>query len=198
MGYDKEFFRLYADYVQESTVRESHDYAFAVFSRLAGQRHRRIIDLGCGLGEFARYGGLRCGDRYLGIDRHNAAKPNPLQIDDYTDPNFVSRLPFAPTDAVSLFSIEACLPAAERYRLYEGLFERLPKLRLMMTAGFYYLSKSGQETVGETGGIVSYQTVEPLGAFVSSRFDEMRLEQHTPSAMFGDDVIEVWKYLERK
>ncbi len=62
----------------------------------------------------------------------------------------------------------------------------------------FYESKRDLETVGETGGIVSHQTIEDPAKYISEAFSEFRIHMRTPSRMFGEDVIEVWKILSRR
>jgi len=196
MAYDPEFYRLYRDYLRERTVRASHDLVFAMFETICA-RHvekRNVMDIGCGLGEFDRY----CEpERYVGVDRNNAGSVLSFVQADYTDLAFLTQLPFDPNVFVSLFSVEACLPAADRYAFYERLFSETGVV-LGLVAGFYYESKRDQATVGETGGIISYQTIEPMDFHRSDRFKELRVLTRTPSKMFGADVVEVWKVLSRK
>ena len=194
MSYNQEFYRLYSDYLEEATVRRSHDFAFDVFRSQYGGRGN-VIDLGCGLGEYEKYGDC---DEYLGIDRVVSGRVCRFMRADYTDMSFVSRLPWQPDTFISLFSIEACYPAAERYQLYEKLFAALPSVQHALVPGFYYESRRQEATVGEAGRIVSWQTIEGLHDFPSATFSEERLVLHTPSKMFGQDVVEVWKFLSRR
>lgn len=197
MAYDPEFFAQYAEYLVEPSVRESHDSIFQIFNKDEDSVDTLdVLDLGCGMGEFparVRH------HQYLGVDRENQGVPFAFMQADYTNLNFLERLPFEPNLVVSLFSIEACLPAGERYALYNELFERLPTVGAILTAGFYYESKKNQETVQETEGkLVSYQSNESLYDHESKLFDERRILMRTPSKMFGPDVVEVWKILERR
>jgi len=197
MAYDPEFFRLYAQYLLEPRVRENHDGIFRFFDQPDRETVdlMDVLDLGCGMGEFRTYGHYR---RYVGVDRVNHGFVEPSVEADYTDLSFLERLPFAPEAFISLFSIEACLPAEERYVIYEGLFEKLPSVQVALVSGFYYESKRDRPTVGETGGIVSHQSIENLYDVESELFDEVRILTRTPSAMFGPDVVEVWKVLTRR
>jgi hypothetical protein len=65
-------------------------------------------------------------------------------------------------------------------------------------SGFYYWNSKDKNPIGETGGIQSYQTLEPVETVLSPNFHETRITLPAPSEMFGSDVIEVWKLLERK
>lgn len=203
MAYDTKFFEMYAKYLREPTVRKSHDAVFRAFKAMCRTEEKHVVDLGCGLGEYCRYGASR---GWEGIDRNDMSRdPHFLGTKgrfhrprDYMELDFVDDLAPAPGAFVSLFSIEACFPVEERYAFYERLFQAIPSLDCGLTAGFYYESKRDQPTVGETGGIVSHQTIEPIDAWVSELFDEARVITRTPSEMFGPDVIEVWKILTRK
>ena len=108
------------------------------------------------------------------------------------------RLPFQPTAFVSLFSTELGHSPEEKYALYERIFARIPKLLYGLVGGFFYESKRGQEAVEEAGEIVSHQTIEDSSRHISKAFFEFRLHMHTPSKMFGEDVVEVWKFLCRR
>ena len=115
---------------------------------------------------------------------------------DYTEK--LPALDFLPNVFVSLFSIEPCLPRYARYNLYEKVFVHYPEIRAALVSGFYYEDKIGQTKVKETGGIESYQTSGRFGGEVSEIFDETFITMRTPSKLFGDKVVEVWKILERK
>ncbi len=200
MGYDKVFYSQYRDYLNEPVVRQNHDRMFARFFRFTEPDPLHVVDLGCGMKEYAMFGSW---NTYVGLDVNDVP---PYKSDDavrsvradYSDLSFVDQLPYAPNVIVSMFSIECCLSAATKYDLYEELFARIPTLKYVLVAGFFYGSKRDQETVGETGGIVSYQTIEDPAKFISRTFDEFRLHMLTPSKMFADDVIEVWKILSRR
>lgn len=197
MGYDRDFFADYAEYLLEDSVRESHDTIFQIFNKDEDSIHTLdVLDLGCGMGEFpARV----AHHRYLGVDLENQGMPFEFLQADYKKLDFLDQLPFEPNLVVSLFSIEACLPATERYALYNALFERLPTVGAILSAGFFYESKKDQETVEEADGtLISYQTTESFYKFKSEIFDEKRIQMRTPSKLFGPDVVEVWKILERR
>lgn len=205
MAYDEAFFEQYKKYLQEPTVRRSHDLAFGMFNRFLGGEWQHYVDLGCGTAEFWNYYLWKLGDYYCGIDteiRVDESMPKSSHMSlvqaDYRMPRVaVYKPPYRPTAFVSLFSIEPVLDVAARYELYCQLFEENPALKFGLSAGFYYESKRDQETVGETGGIVSYQTIDELGANKIPGVEEIRLVLQTPSEMFGPDVVEVWKMFRR-
>ena len=82
--------------------------------------------------------------------------------------------------------------------LYEKVFAQFSSINFGLVVGLFYESKRGLEIVEETGGITSHQTIEDPSLFVSDVFTELRVHLRTPSAMFGQDVIEVWKFFVRK
>jgi SAM-dependent methyltransferase len=190
MSYDKDFFNQYSDYLKENSVRISHNSAF----RLLADYHS-VLDLGCGLGEFLNY---KYFNEYIGMDIENRGLPSQYFIQgDYTISKF-DNLPFEPTLVVSLFSIEACYSYKDCNHFYEKIFALLPKVNRIMSSGFFYLSKSKDETVGETGGITSFQTISDPEFYNNSIYSESRYITETPSKMFGPDVVEVFRYLERR
>lgn len=201
MAYDESFFGMYESYLREPIVRQNHGIAFRAFN---GPRRACALDLGCGSAEYRRFGPAFAMPTYIGVDRAKAPtfpakdrgatfiQADYMAMDDY------DALPAPPDHFVSLFSVEACYPAEQRYDLYRRLFRTLPTVKVALVAGFYYASKRDQKTVGETGGITSYQTIEDPYEFVCPEFDEQRLLLRTPSQMFGDDVVEVWKILTRR
>ena len=99
---------------------------------------------------------------------------------------------------LSLFSTECFLTAQEKYDFYNTLFLTYPGLTHGLVAGFFYESKRDEETVKEAGEIRSLQTIEDPSLFISDLFMELRIHLHTPSQMFGRDVVEVWKIFVRK
>lgn len=198
MAYDNDFYEMYEQYLNEPTVRENHATAFRLFHKVLDSLYytrsvRNVIDLGCGLGEFKRY--AQGAINYLGIDKNPG--PHTNLVTDYTKPLLLKK-EFTPNIFVSLFSIEACLPAHERYEIYTRMFRDFPTLEGALVSGFYYQHAADQDMINETGDITSFQTVEPLERFQSESFNEMRILMHTPSKMFGQDVVEVWKILTRK
>lgn len=195
MGYDENFYRLYNDYLQETTVRNSHDLIFRDFGRFTHPTRLDVVDLGCGLGEYRLFG-QHAG--YVGLDL-NATEQIPIFLRrDYHDLSFVKLLPFIPSVFVSLFSIECCHDAFTKYELYNRLFREIPSLQYGLASGFFYESRRSLETVEETGGIASYQTIEDPATFMSPVFTELRTHLRTPSKMFGQDVVEVWKIFARR
>ena len=195
MPYDKNFYKLYKNYLEEPAVRRNHDYVFECFKNLTGELGLSVVDLGCGMGEYQTYGGTH--ENYVGVDLNNTGKIRNFVSADYHKLNFAKKLPFKPNVFVSLFSIECCNSAKEKYALYNKIFKTLPSIRYGLVGGFFYESKRNLETVEEAGKIISYQTIEDSSCYISQLFSEFRLHIRTPSVMFGQDVIEVWKFFIR-
>ena len=194
MAYDQEFYRMYQAYLKEEIVRANHDRAFEYFRRFTQPTPLLVVDLGCGLGEYSLHGQYT---EYAGVDLNNTGLVRKFVQADYHDSNYVNLLPFAPTAFVSLFSIECCHSVLDKYALYEKIFSNTPSIQYGLAGGFFYESRRNLEMVGETGGIVSYQTIEDPSQHISKVFSELRIHMKTPSKMFGNDVIEVWKVLNR-
>jgi hypothetical protein len=205
MAYDDEFFKMYVEYLQEPTVRANHDAAFRLFRTFCGDVYHNVIDLGCGSYEFVCYGsGVM---KYCGVDktlRGSIGRHIEAVEYDYLAPD-VMNVPsllradhrFSPNTFVSLFSVEPIIHEEQRYAFYTNLFETCPTLKYGLSAGFYYTSLSNQATVGETGGIISHQTIDRPYEYPHPLFTETRILMETPSKMFGKDVVEVYKMMKR-
>lgn len=196
MPYDENFYRIYSEYLRESIVRKHHDHVFTLFAALLLPDSPRVIDLGCGLGEYTMYDSRHAA--YAGIDLNNTGRIDHFIQADYTALDFGHLLPFSPNAFISLFSIECCHPVEKKYDFYNQLFSVFPTIRCGIAGGFFYESRRGKETVSETGEIISYQTIEDPSLHISGLFTELRIHLHTPSQMFGNDVVEVWKLFVRK
>ena len=194
MAYDADFFDLYRIYLKEPVVRTNHDHAFKLMALII-RGQPRVIDLGCGISEYSAYDVYHMA--YVGIDLKQRSEVPDFIAGDYMQFDFTQELPFIPNAFVSLFSVECCHPAADKYALYEKLFSTLPQLQCGLVGGFFYRSKRDQKTVSEAGGIVSFQTIEDPSLHISKTFIELRIHMDTPSRMFGADVVEVWKLLIR-
>ena len=194
MAYDAEFYRMYQAYLREEIVRTNHDRVFECFYKFTQPTQLFVADLGCGLGEYSLYGPYT---KYVGVDINDTGQVRNFVQTDYHSLDFVNLLPFTPTAFVSLFSIECCHSVEDKYALYEKIFTGISSMRYGLVGGFFYESKRNLETVGETGGIVSYQTIEDPSRHISKTFSEYRMHVRTPSKMFGEDVIEIWKILNR-
>lgn len=198
MPYDENFYRMYREYLQERTVRQNHNHVFTLFASLVLPETPRVIDLGCGLGEYAAHDLHH--SAYAGIDLNNTGGVANFVQADYMNLGFKDFLPFVPNSFISLFSVECCHLVETRYALYEKLFNEFPSIRCGLAGGFFYESRRNKETVSESGDIVSHQSIEDPAQYISSIFTELRVHLRTPSAMFGQDVdvIEVWKFFVRK
>lgn len=197
MAYDQDFYKAYAAYLVEPRVRAVHDRILQTVS--ASPAFRRVVDLGCGQGnEFFHYGKP---DLYVGVDHNASSNDAPgfkTMAADYRSPDDVAKLTkqFNLSAAVSLFSIECTAPANENRAYYEALFEKA-NVTAILAGGFYYEHAKGLETVGEAGGLISYQTHETIEN-PSEQFSEVRIAVPCPSTLFGEDVMEVWRLLQRK
>ena len=189
MAYDSDFYRQYQEYLQEPSVRESHDWIFDIVKK----DFQSVIDFGCGLSEFKQFAKP---EKYIGIDL-NAEYPNikenyrEIYLESFSD-WFETYTSF-----VSLFSTEITDHYEHNYKLYQRIFLKLPNIKNGLVSGFYYLNKKHLFTVEETGGVKSYQTLEPIHQIISPIFKEKRIILPVPSKMFGNDVYEVWKIFTR-
>ena len=197
MAYDKEFYDRYREYLREESVRRCHDFAFRQFKKLTDE-FLFVVDLGCGLGEYYRYGQP---SSYVGFDMNDLGGKFTLVQADYRDLHMLRaglHLRMIPNTFVSLFSVECFYSAVEKYAFYQSIFETFPSIKFGLVSGFFYESKRNQEKVEEAGEIVSYQTIEDSSRFISDIFTELRISIATPSKMFGPDVVEVWKIFIRR
>jgi hypothetical protein len=195
MGYDVSFYETYAKYLSETNVREAHDWVFQIVMR--NDLFQSVIDLGCG--QFNEFKCYAKPSSYLGIDTH-AILPNVKA--DYRSVNLMTLLKEShlglkdPSAFVSLFSTEITSHYGENYRLYDRIFTELP-VKMGLVSGFFY-AENGSETIEETGGIHSFQTLEKIESVQSSLFSEKRIILPVPSEMFGESVFEVWKIFEKR
>ena|SRR3989344_117411 len=196
MSYNESFYRMYREYLREPMVRSNHDHIFSIFASLVLPDSPRVMDLGCGVSEYAFYDQQHTG--YVGIDINDTCSVAPFIQADYLKLDFGNLLPFLPNAFISLFSIECCHLVTRKYALYNRLFSAFPTVRCGLVSGFFYESRRSQEAVSEAGKIISYQTIEDPSSHISQLFTELRVHLRTPSKMFGNDVVEVWKLLVRK
>ncbi|MEK7567214.1 MAG: hypothetical protein AAB527_03730, partial [Patescibacteria group bacterium] len=94
MAYDEKFYKMYLKYLAEKTVRENHDRMFDLFFKLTQSAFLKVMDLGCGLGEYETYGRY---DDYAGVDLNNTGRVKNFVKADYHDKDFDKLLPFRPT-----------------------------------------------------------------------------------------------------
>lgn len=196
MAYDQDFYKIYADYLVEPRVRTVHDRILTTVC--AATAFRRIADLGCGQGhEFFKYGRP---DFYVGID-YNAIHTDQENFKtvaaDYRDAAAIGTLTnrFNLKAIVSLFSIECTAARDKNQAYYKSLFKQTGA-DAILAAGFHYQHAYGQETVGEAGGLISYQTFADIPD-ASSVFQETRIAVACPSTLFGEDVTEIWRLMQR-
>ena len=198
MGYDKDFYKAYNSYLDEPTVRTAHDWIFRIAS--LNPDFNNVVDFGCGqFNEFFVHGRP---ERYVGLDISASSQDDKRKIiqADYRNAKNLAELirPETPTAFVSLFSTEITASFKDNYSLYERIFRDIPTIRSGLVSGFYYVSKKNQNPVGETGSIQSYQTLEDIENTHSDTFEEKRIILPVPSKMFGKDVFEIWKFLQRR
>lgn len=224
MGYSTEnFWKQYSDYHGET--RGIHARAFELcldqVIHLDGDISG-ILDLG--MGKFGRTIDLFCEvaspiKQYVGIDQEEVSnideffgsnKEDVLDFTllqgDYSDLKFISsymdlfiKFPLA----VSLFSSEVVLEDDVRFSLYNELFKK-DNLKHAIVSGFYYKGHKDlewyREKLDDEGFeyITSRQTIEDIGELNGETFKEnIRFVFENPSKMFGEDVVEVWRVLER-
>lgn len=192
MNYTSHFYDLYASYLEEKSVRAAHDWVFKIFNATTNYHaFDNVLDLGCGHHcEFLRDPMILS---YRGMDLN--AKGTNIKAD-YRTFDFKKLKNY--TLFVSLFSSEITAPYKENYQLYERIFAEMPTIEAGLVSGFYYTDKKDQQPVDEGGDVISYQTLESIDDVVSPTFEERRIVLPVKSEMFGDNVIEVWKFLLRR
>ena len=194
MTYDKDFFKKYEKYLQEPTVREVHDKMFNFAANYPSLK-RRVLDLGCGNQEYYNY---TRPEYYVGVDNLNAQELLDVKKIDYRNVseiiNLINMYNF--TGVVSLFSTEITGSYSANNLLYNNLFTQT-NLDSMMVSGFYYDdTRRNHEIIEEIGGIFSFQS--NFSYVRSDLYTETRITAPCPSKLFGDSVIEVWRFLTKK
>lgn len=163
MPYDGSFYRRYWDYLQEPIVRQNHGQVFGFFATLMLPKTPRVIDLGCGVGEYAKYDPYH--SQYAGIDRNFAGEvPNFVQAD-YRELAFAHLLDFDPNAFTSLFSVECFMPAAEKYAFYERVFKVFPSIQHGLVGGFLLRIKArARNSIGNRGDceLPNYRRSRPV------------------------------------
>lgn len=195
---NEEFWTAYAAYVVEAYPR----HKAAVDKLCPNMDLGRVLDLGCGKVmegvRFVDYPSMH----YVGVDQaapmvHKLTRV--IQADYRTDMARIRQTcenwQFYPDTVLSLFSIEPTADAFINEGLYRVIFKRWPTVQRILVAGFYYEDKEDQLIVQEAGGLKSYQTLGPL--MRDPTIHEYRLLERGPSALFGQNVIEVWRLLNR-
>lgn len=195
-----DFWAEYAGYVKDSFQRHADTFRQAMDT---GWSWKSILDFGCGRvmegGKLAAY----FGSGYMGVD----VDPDPETKFSYLKANYRTELDriatecsgghwFVPDLVLSLFSIEPTGDSRSNNYLYHRIFETFPHIDGIVSAGFFYESKSHAISVTEAGGLESFQTIGPLAS--TTLFSERRILERGPSKLFGPDVIEVWRILSRR
>lgn len=197
-GYNDDFYKLYADYLEEPTVRAAHGWIFAI----AGENSDfdRVIDFGCG-----RHCEFREHFRptsYLGIDVNADEQQAYTLQSDYRALDLTTKFNqefFGYYDSfVSLFSSEITDWIWMNVAFYDRVFDCLPNIKSALVSGFYYSDQLHKGTVHEAGDIISYQSVDRPHCMKGRHFSVKEIVLPVPSKLFGDKVWEVWRFLERK
>jgi hypothetical protein len=193
MSYDSDFYTAYAAYLQEPTVREAHDWVFAIAaSTVPALSH--VVDLGCG--QFNEYYQHAQPKKYLGIDVNVEPSRRPGQLlvqADYRTADLKSIIGRRrPTGFVSLFSCENTAPVEDNYRFYRNLFDQFG-FKAGLVSGFFYSGSRDINPIGEAGGIQSFQMLENIEDVRCKEFVERRIVLPVPSKLFGANVYEGWK-----
>ena len=201
--YTKKFYDQYGQYLEEPQVHRAHVQA-ARWLRMYDTMSS-VLDLGCGLhSELISLIGLL---EYVGIDLNaenhkwwsEQSYYRKLHAGNYRDLDLIKQIcderPQI-TTFFSLFSTECTANYIDNHLFYHALFQQTP-VEIMIVSGFYY-TDTKENPIQEAGGITSWQTLNPIESTSSNLFSEIRLIQRVPSKMFGPNVVEVWKRLERK
>lgn len=199
---DKSFWEQYEEYIEESLPR--HRRAVNMLLHDKFPHNGVLLDLGCG--QCMEAADLIEPLQYIGVDQNPPSKwilegtERKVHKLDYRKDSLdrVCISEYHVDFFSSFFSSEVTETYPQNERLYEKIFQSFPSLQWGLVSGFYYRGRRNEAKVEETGGIVSYQSIWDLADVESEVFEETRLLVKAPSKMFGPDVIEVWKLLERK
>jgi hypothetical protein len=193
MPYDDEFYRLYDAYLKEPQVRKAHNWVFSLVK--PDHAFNIVVDYGCGLNREWYWHGPSC--LYYGIDVNGDPRVS-FRVDyrtmDLSEHGYYDGV----TAFVSLFSSEITAPTEANYAFYERVFQTLPNIRTGLVSGFYYVGREKENPIEEAGGVISYQTLERPEEVQNKVFSEKRIVLPVPSALFGNNVYEVWKIFERR
>lgn len=202
MVYIDNFYPRYEEYLKELTVRKVHDYIFCKFNDFVNYHipaffDKSYLDFGCGTSEFKKYN-LNKNIKYVGIDLN---KISDNIVGDYTKMSsneIVEKIGFSPTVFISLFSSELIMPVKEKYEFYSNVFNNFTSIQCGLVSGFYYSNRKNDERVKENENLLSYQTIEHPRDWIQNNFFETTMYFKVPSEMWGQDVVEVWKFFARK
>ena len=191
---DEGFWQAYEEFVKESLPRHEAAVDLLYYNGRNYFDEDVLLDLGCGKSNEAH----RLIDAWSCMEVDSNDVGAMYQLDYRTQlPEIINKTKlFEPTIVSSLFSIEITAPAEDNYKLYETLFNEVKSLKTGLVSGFYYTDKMNENPVEEVGGLKSYQTLDLMSEH--KLFSEKRLYVPAPSKLFGPNVIEVWKLLERK
>lgn len=209
---NEEFWVEYGEYLKESLIRHA-DTLWSMLSHIHGDTCEirysapEVLDFGCG--QYASAIGLMPVPKsYIGIDKHNPGSRWDDSMHDPVEPyTFITgdyreriNLSYEPTCFTSLFSTEVTAYRDANESFYNWVFESYPTASYGIVSGFYYLDRWRDQYVIETGNLTSCQSTGPLTDYTDSTllYTETKLEIPAPSKMFGPNVVEVWKLLERK
>jgi len=202
MGYaNEEFWKRYAQFVEESGPRHLRSFAGLNWTTRSPVSPAPVmLDLGCGkscasLTIFAPR-------EFLLVDRVAEPRTDGASLaadyrEEWGTVCSLARL-MRPNLVVSLFSTEVTASASENHEFYERIFRDLPSVNHLVVSGFYYARRRAFEVVEEAGGLRSFQTLSDPADLRSEVFCEGRVVVEAPSTMFGPDVYEVWRMLERR
>jgi hypothetical protein len=202
-GYDGDFYKDYERYLLEPDVRKAHWFPLSAAKQESA--FDDVVDLGCGCREFQRYVEPW---RYIGVD---AVHPDADIKSDYRHRSTVNEIVdfcadrdtlhrLCPRAFVSLFSSEITACEEVNYALYRRLFKDISSIRQALVSGFYYDHLKTRRIVEEIPGLFSYQSLDPIETSIERAhgcFTEKRIVIPCPSKMFGEGVVEVWKFFER-
>jgi len=194
MQYQPDFFAAYRKYLDDPAVKATHARMFKIFDDhfVCGSMNR-VVDLGCGTCEFARYmDEQEWMNSYHGFDL-DISRADVDNIDNVSitlkEADFTTGDVIEPHDMfVSLFASEIILPWDEHEKLYDKWFEKGASIGLV--AGFHYLHCPHFPQVTEKTGYTVYQTTPS-----SPMRSELRMCQQVPPGMFVDPFVEVWRVI---
>lgn len=192
---DEDFWTKYRDYLAE--VHNAHLNSFRTVAR-EQVSYQRVLNLGCG--RYNEASDLLPFDHisWFNVD---ANEPAHLKADWTTGEGEAAVVAaakvFMPDTMVSLFATElsfvnAYIPQYAVNWFYRYLLQEVPSLQRIVVAGFYYNDqRRAAPVVEEVGGLRSAQSISKVLR------GERRLLVPTPSTLFGPDVVEVWRCIER-
>jgi len=159
-----------------------------------------LFDLGCGLFREAETI-IPWETSYKGFDQV-LPEGHPYRLDYraeegvFVNPQLIEYMNQDKADTFcSFFSSECTESFVVNHSMYREIFKQVPTMQWGIVSGFYYSNRIHEYCVEEAGGIRSWQSNQDL--YGGDFFKETRVLIRNPSIMFGDDVVEVWRLLER-